>query len=83
MAVKIRLSRFGKKHAPQFRIVAVDSRSKRDGRSIEDLGTYNPQSHTIVQFNQEAVEKWISQGAILTDSVRKLQKQYKQQQKDQ
>ena len=74
MAVKIRLSRVGKKAAPFYRIVAVDERRKRDGESLEVLGTYNPTKGEMVQFNQERVNFWISQGAIPTDAVKRLQK---------
>lgn len=79
MAVKIRLSRIGKKNAPMCRIVAIDSRKKRDGKALEDLGTYNPVTGKIVQFHQERIDAWIAQGAIPTDSVIKLQKLYKRQ----
>jgi small subunit ribosomal protein S16 len=74
MAVKIRLSRVGKKAAPFYRIVAVDERRKRDGSSLEVLGTYNPVKGEMVQFNQERINYWISQGAIPTDAVKRLQK---------
>ncbi len=79
MAVKIRLSRIGKIHAPVYRIVAADERSKRDGKFLEILGTYNPLKHEIIQFNQERVNYWVSQGAQLTDSVKRLQKISKSQ----
>lgn len=79
MAVKIRLSRIGKKKAPFYRIVAIDSRRKRDGQCIEDLGTYNPLTGEIIQFHQERIAHWISKGAIPTDSVLKLQKKYAKQ----
>lgn len=75
MAVKIRLSRVGKKAAPFYRIVAVDERRKRDGSSLEVLGTYNPLKGEMVQFNQERINFWISQGAIPTDAVKRLQKE--------
>lgn len=74
MAVKIRLTRVGKKAAPFYRIVAVDERRKRDGASLEVLGTYNPLKGEMVQFNQERINYWISQGAIPTDAVKRLQK---------
>lgn len=74
MAVKIRISRIGKKNAPVFRIVAIDSRKKRDGASLEVLGTYNPVTGQLVQFNAERINYWLSQGAIATDAVKKLQK---------
>ena len=77
MAVKLRLSRLGKKNAPVYRIVAVDSRKKRDGKFIEELGTYNPLTGELVQFHQERISYWISKGAIPTDTVSKLQKMHK------
>lgn len=75
MAVKIRLARIGKKKAPFFRIVAVDSRSKRDGEYLENLGTYNPLTGELVQFHVERIQAWLDKGAIPSDSVVKLQKQ--------
>jgi len=75
MAVKIRLSRIGKKHRPYWRIVAIDSRSKRDGAFLENLGTYDPINHKIIQFHADRVTDWIAKGAICTPSVRKLIKQ--------
>ena len=78
MSVKIRLARIGKKHAPYYRIVAIDSRKKRDGASLEILGTYNPLKGELVQFHNDRIEDWISKGAIPTDAVRKLQKMYQQ-----
>jgi small subunit ribosomal protein S16 len=83
MSVKIRLSRLGKKNAPQFRIVAVDSRRKRDGAFLENLGTYNPLTGTIEQFHLDRIEDWVSKGAILTDTVHRLKKQYMRSTKDQ
>ena len=77
MAVKLRLSRLGKKNAPVYRIVAVDSRKKRDGKFIEELGTYNPLTGELVQFHQERITYWISQGAIPSDTVSRLQKMHK------
>jgi small subunit ribosomal protein S16 len=79
MAVKIRLSRVGKKKAPFYRIVAIDSRKKRDGQFIEDLGTYNPLTGELIQFHQERINDWISKGAIPTESVLKIQKMYVKQ----
>ncbi len=73
MAVKLRLTRVGKKKQPQYRIVAADSRSPRDGKFIEILGNYNPltQPSTLKVDNTKAV-KWLSQGAQPTERVRKL-----------
>lgn len=78
MAVKLRLSRIGKKHAPFFRIVAIDSRKKRDGACIENLGTYDVLKHSFVQFHEERINDWVEKGAVVTDSVKKLHRQYKE-----
>lgn len=72
MAVKIRFARIGKKHAPIYRIVAIDSRKKRDGAFLENLGTYNPKTKEIVQFHDDRVAHWLSVGAIPTDVVARL-----------
>lgn len=71
--VKIRLKRVGAKKAPYYRIVATDSRSRRDGKPIEELGYYNPRSKEL-QLNQEAVEKWMKNGAQPSDTVASLLK---------
>jgi len=73
MAVKLRLTRVGKTKQPQYRIVAADSRSPRDGRFIEILGQYNPLAEpSLVNLDQEKVDKWLSQGAQPTERVAKL-----------
>ncbi len=77
MAVKIRFSRVGKKNSPMYRIVAVDSRAKRDGKCIENLGAYNPIKHEIVQLNEERIKYWVSQGAVVSDAIKKVQKLHK------
>ncbi len=74
MAVKIRFTRVGKKHAPIYRIVAIDSRKKRDGEYLENLGTYNPLTKEIVQWHADRIAHWESLGAIPTDAVKRLQK---------
>jgi small subunit ribosomal protein S16 len=74
MAVKIRMARVGKKNAPYFRIVAVDSRKKRDGACIEDLGTYNPITGKMIQFHKDRIDAWIAQGATPSDTVKRLYK---------
>lgn len=74
MAVKIRLSLVGKKKAPSFRIVAIDSRKKRDGAYLENLGTYDAIKGVLVQFHKDRLDYWVSQGAIVTDSVKKIVK---------
>ncbi len=76
MAVKIRLKRMGQKKAPFYRIVVADSRAPRDGRFIEEIGTYDPNLEpSAVTVNEEAAKKWLSNGAQPTDVVAKLLKQ--------
>jgi len=79
MAVKIRFARIGKKHAPIYRIVAIDSRRKRDGMFLENLGTYDPKTKQIVQFHDDRVAHWVSVGAEITEPVARLMKIRKKQ----
>lgn len=73
MAVKLRLKRMGAKKRPFYRIVAADSRSPRDGRFIEVVGTYNPITEPAeIKVNEELALKWLQNGAIPTDTVRDL-----------
>jgi len=76
MAVKIRLSRIGKKGRPFYRIVAVDSREKRDGRYLENLGTFDPVNKELVQYHQDKVQRWISVGAQCSGAAEKLVKMW-------
>lgn len=76
MAVKLRLMRMGAKKKPFYRIVAADSRTKRDGKYIELVGTYNPvTSPAEVKIDEEVALKWLNNGAIPTDTVRSLLRQ--------
>ena len=71
--VKIRLKRVGAKKAPFYHIVVADSRSPRDGRIIEKIGTYNPMTEpSEIKIDKEKVEKWIKNGAKPTDTVKTL-----------
>ena len=71
--VKLRLMRMGKKKQPTYRVVAADSRSPRDGRFIEIVGTYEPRAEpSVVKLDQAKVQKWLSQGAQPTETVAKL-----------
>lgn len=79
MAVRIRLSRIGKKHAPFFRLVAIDSRKKRDGEVLANIGTYDVLNRRVVQFHEELYNDWLSKGALPTDSARKLHRLYKKE----
>ena len=73
MAVKIRLKRMGAKKAPFYRVVVADSRSPRDGRFIDQIGTYNPlKTPAEINIDEEAAQKWLNNGAIPTDTVKNL-----------
>lgn len=75
MAVKIRLKRIGAKRSPFYRVVVADSRYPRDGRFIEEIGTYNPLADpSEVKIDTEKAQKWIKNGAQPTDTVRALLK---------
>ena len=71
--VKIRLQREGKKKAPFYHIVVADSRSPRDGKIIEQIGTYNPMVEpSEIKIDKEKVDKWIKNGAKPTETVKSL-----------
>lgn len=73
MAVKIRLKRMGAHKSPFYRVVVADSRSPRDGRFIEEIGTYNPIAKpALVDINEEKALKWLQDGAKPSDTVRNL-----------
>ena len=73
MAVKIRLRRMGQKKAPFYRIVVADSRSPRDGRFIEEIGTYDPTKDTSeFKVDEELAKKWLNNGAQPTEVVGKI-----------
>ena len=73
MSVKIRLKRMGSKKRPFYRIVVADSRSPRDGRFIETVGTYNPLTEPEqVTLKEEAIMNWLSNGAQPSDTVRNI-----------
>lgn len=73
MAVRIRLKRMGAHKAPFYRVVVSDSRSPRDGRFIEEIGTYNPlKEENNVTLDEEKALKWLQEGAQASDTVRSL-----------
>lgn len=73
MAVKMRLKRMGQKKAPFYRIVVADARSPRDGRFIEEIGTYDPnQEPSVFKVDEEAAKKWLNNGAQPTEVVGKI-----------
>ena len=75
MALKLRLTRMGSKKKPFYRIVAVDSASRRDGRALDYVGYYNPMTEPAdIKIDQEKVKAWMERGAQPTDTVRSLLK---------
>ena len=75
MAVKIRLRRMGAKKAPFYRVVVADSRYPRDGRFIEEIGTYDPTKEPVmVNIDMAKADEWIKKGAQPTDTVKRLLK---------
>ena len=73
MAVKIRLTRMGDKKSPFYRVVVADSRSPRDGRFVEILGTYNPLTNPAeIKIDADKAKKWIANGAQPTDTAKDL-----------
>jgi small subunit ribosomal protein S16 len=76
MAVKIRLKRMGQKKAPFYRVIVADSRSPRDGKFIEEIGTYDPTKEpSAIKINEELAKKWLANGAQPTETVSKIFKQ--------
>lgn len=70
MAVKIRLKRFGKTHSPYYRVVVADSRTKRDGRAIEEIGLYHPtEEPSLIKIDSERAQYWLGVGAQPTEQV--------------
>ena len=75
MAVKIRLRRMGAKKAPFYRVIVADSRAPRNGKFIEEIGTYDPLTNpSTIKIDADAAKKWISNGAQPTDTVKALLK---------
>jgi small subunit ribosomal protein S16 len=73
VSVKIRLARHGSKKNPIYRVVVADSRVPRDGRTIEEIGRYNPQLQpSLVEIDADRAREWLSRGAQPTETVRKL-----------
>jgi small subunit ribosomal protein S16 len=75
MAVRMRLTRVGSKKNPIYRVVVADSRSPRDGKFIEIVGRYNPQSEpSLIEFDEDKVKDWLAKGATPSDTVQRLLK---------
>ncbi len=76
--VRIRLAKFGRTHHPIYRIVAMDSKSPREGHYLDILGTYDPKSGKIINLDLEGINEWIKKGAQLSDRVKAILKQANQ-----
>ncbi len=75
MAVRMRLTRVGSKKNPIYRVVVADSRSPRDGKFIEIIGRYNPQTDpSLIEFDEDRVKEWIAKGATPSNTVKRLLK---------
>ena len=74
MSVKIRLKRFGTKKKPYYRIVVIDSKSPRDGRTLEEVGYYHPieVEENQIKLKEDRIREWLEQGARPSDTVKKL-----------
>lgn len=73
MAVRLRLKRFGRKKTPFYRIVVANSTAARNGKTIEEVGTYNPLTQPVqLVFDKERIEYWISHGALPSETVQRL-----------
>lgn len=73
LAVRLRLRRTGRRNQPAYKVVAADSRSPRDGRFIESIGSYNPLRYPAeIRFNEQKAFKWLKRGALPSDTVRSL-----------
>ena len=77
--VKIRLFRVGTRKRPKYRIVAMDHRQKRQGRSLEQLGTYDPVGGGHITLREDALQKWIDKGAQTSDTVASLLRRHRKQ----
>lgn len=73
MSVTIRLSRVGKKNQPTYRILVCDTRSKRNGKYLDQLGSYNPNvKPSDLRVNRQKLDSWVKKGAIISDGLRKI-----------
>ncbi|MEW6679457.1 MAG: 30S ribosomal protein S16 [bacterium] len=75
--VKIRLKRMGAKKAPSYRIVVMEEKTRRDGRTIDELGSYHPKTKQPTFVDLSKIEEWIKKGAQLTTTVKRLVESYK------
>ena len=77
--VKIRLFRTGTRKRPHYRIVAIDHRAKRQGRTLEQLGTYDPRGGGAVTLREGAIDRWVERGAQMSDTVASLLRRHRRE----
>ncbi|RMH04673.1 MAG: 30S ribosomal protein S16 [Aquificota bacterium] len=77
MAVRIRVSRYGKKHHPIYRIVVADAKAPRDGKFIDHIATYDPVNKRLIEVKEDKLKEWLQKGAELTDRAKTILKNAK------
>jgi len=77
MALRIRLSRYGRKHHPIYRLVVADARSLRDGKVVDVIATYDPVNKRLIEVKEEKLKEWLQKGAELTDRAKAILKNAK------
>lgn len=77
MALRIRVSRYGRKHHPIYRIVVADARAPRDGKFIDHIATYDPVNKKLIEIKEEKLKEWLQKGAELTDRAKSILKNAK------
>lgn len=77
MALRIRLSRYGRKHHPIYRIVVADARARRDGKVVDVIATYDPVNKKLIEVKEDKLKEWLQKGAELTDRAKAILKSAK------
>ncbi len=77
MALRIRVSRYGRKHHPIYRLVVADARSPRDGKVVDVIATYDPVNKRLIEVKEEKLKEWLQKGAELTDRAKAILKNAK------
>ena len=74
MALRIRLSRYGRRHHPIYRIVVADAKAPRDGKVVDVIATYDPVNKRLIEFKEEKLREWLGKGAEITDRAKAILK---------
>ncbi len=77
MALRIRLSRYGRKHHPIYRLVVADAKAPRDGKVVDVIATYDPVNKRLIEVKEEKLKEWLQKGAELTDRAKAILKNAK------